>query len=74
MTQHGAGRLAVPGLLTAADVNASMDPGSGIAAMSENLVEALRGQPGMTQTALTQASVGYARVVASLGQEYGIEM
>ena len=41
--------------------------------MSEELVEALRGQPGMTQTALTQAFVGHARAVTSLGQECDIE-
>ena len=46
-----------------------MDSGSGITAMSEELVEAMRRQPGMMQTALTQAFVGHARVVTSLGQE-----
>ena len=46
-----------------------MDSGSGITAMSEKLVEALRRQPGMMQTAFTQAFVGHARVVTSLGQE-----
>ena len=40
--------------------------------MSEELVEALRRQPGMIQTALTQAFVGHARVVTSLGQECDI--
>ena len=40
--------------------------------MSEELVEALRRQPGMMQTALTQAFVGHARVVTSLGQECDI--
>ena len=49
-----------------------MDSGSGITAMSEELVEALRRQPGMMQTALTQALVGHARVVTSLGQECDI--
>ena len=49
-----------------------MDSGSGITAMSEELVEALRRQPGMTQTALTQALVGYARVVTSLGHKCDI--
>ena len=43
-----------------------MDSGSGITAMSEELAEALRRQPGMMQTALTQAFVGHARVVTSL--------
>ena len=49
-----------------------MDSGSGITAMSEELVEALRRQPGMMQTALTQAFVGHARVVTSLSQECDI--
>ena len=35
-----------------------MDSGSGITAISEELIEALQGQPWMTQTALTQAFVG----------------
>ena len=50
-----------------------MYSGSGITAISEELVEALQGQPGMTQTALTQAFVGHAHVVTSLGQECDIE-
>ena len=41
-----------------------MDSGSGITAMSEELVEALQRQSGMMQTALTQAVVGHARVVS----------
>ena len=45
------------------------DSGSGTTAVSEELVKALQGQPGMTQTALTQAFVGHARVVTSLDQE-----
>ena len=49
-----------------------MDSGSGITAMSKELAEALRRQPGMMQTALTQAFVGIARVVTSLGQECDI--
>ena len=40
--------------------------------MSEELVEVLRRQPGMMQTALTQAFVGDARVVAYLGQKCDI--
>ena len=72
LTQHVAGRLAVPGASAAAEVKVLMDSGSGITAMSEELVEALRRQPGMMQTALTQAFVGHARVVTSLGHEYGI--
>ena len=35
-------------------------------------MEALRRQPGMMPTSLTQAFVGHARVVTSLGQEYDI--
>ena len=56
----------------AAEVKVLMDSGSGITAMSEELVEALRRQPGMMPTALTQAFVGHARVVTSLGQESDI--
>ena len=67
LTQHVAGRLAVPGASAAAEVKLLMDSGSGITAMSEELVEALLRQTGMMQTALTQAFVGHARVVTSLG-------
>ena len=63
LTQHVAGRLAVPSAFTAAKVKLLIDSGSGITAMSEELVEALRRQPGMMQTALTQAFVGSGRVV-----------
>ena len=69
LTQHLAGRLAVPGASAAAKVKVLMDSVSSITAMSEELVQALQGQPGMTQTALTQAFVGHARVMTSLGQE-----
>ena len=72
MTQHVAGCLAVPGASAAAEVKVLIDSGSGITAMSEELVEALRRQPGMTQTALTRAFVGHARVVTSLGQELSL--
>ena len=41
--------------------------------MSGELEEALHGQPGITQAALTQEFVGNARVVRSLGQEFDIE-
>ena len=57
LTQHVAGRLAVPDASAAAEIKVLMDSGSGITAMSEELVEALRRQPGMMQTALTQAFV-----------------
>ena len=73
LTQHVMGRLAVPGPSAAAEVQVLMDSDSGISAMSEELVQPLRGQPGMTQTALTQAFVGHACVVTSLGQECDIE-
>ena len=39
-----------------------MDSSSSITAMSEELVQALRREPGMTQTAITQAFVGHACV------------
>ena len=58
LTQHVAGRLAVPGASAAAEVNIFIDSGSGITAMSEELVEVLWRQPGMMQTALTQAFLG----------------
>ena len=67
LTQHDAGRLAVPGASGAAEAKVLMDSGSDITDISEELVEALQGQPGMTPTALTQAFVGHARVVTSLG-------
>ena len=41
--------------------------------MLEELVEALRGQSDISQTALTQAFIGHARVVVSLGEACGIE-
>ena len=63
------GRLAVSGASAAADVKVLMDSGSGITAMSEELVEVLRRQPGMVQNALTQAFVGHTCVVTSLGQK-----
>ena len=42
LTQHVAGRLAVPGASAAAEVKVLMDSSSSITAMSEGLVEALR--------------------------------
>ena len=62
LTQHVAGRLAVPGASAAAEVKVLMDSGSGITAMSEELVEALRQQPGIMRTALTQAFVGLSLI------------
>ena len=64
LTPHVAGCLAIPGASAAAEVNVLTDAGSGITAMSEELVEALQRQSGMMQTALTQAVVGHARVVS----------
>ena len=46
LTQYVAGCLADPGASAAAEVKVLMDSGSGITAMSEELVEALRRQPG----------------------------
>ena len=46
LTQHVAGRVAVPRASAGAEVKVVMDSRSGITAMSEELVEALRGQPG----------------------------
>ena len=62
----------VPGASGADEVKVLTDFGSGITAMSEELVEALWRQPGMMQAALTQAFIGHARVVTSLGKECGI--
>ena len=42
LTQHVAGRLAVHGGSAAAEVKVLIDSGSGITAMSEELVEAMR--------------------------------
>ena len=72
LTQHVTGRLAVTGVSAAAEVKVLMDSGSRITAMSEELVEALRRQPGMMQTALTRAFIEHARVMTSLGQECDI--
>ena len=64
LTQHLAGSLAAPSASAAAEVH--MDSGSSITATSEEPVQALRGQLGMTQTALTQEFVGHARVVTDV--------
>ena len=69
LTRHLAGRVAVPGAFAAAEVKVLMDSGSSITEMSEEQVQALRGQPERTPTALTQAFVRHAHVVTSLGQE-----
>ena len=73
LTQDVAERLAVPGASAAAEVKVLVYSGSAITVISEELVEALQGQAGMTQTALTQAFVGRARVVMSLSQKCDIE-
>ena len=72
LTQHVAGRLAVPGASAAAEVEVLMDSGSGITAISEELVEPLRRQPGMMQTALTQEFFGNAHAATMLGQKCDI--
>ena len=72
LTQHDAGHLAVSGASVAAEVKVLLESGSGIIAMSEEVVEALQRQKVKTQTALTQSFVGHARVVTSLGQECDI--
>ena len=73
LTQHLAGSLAVPGVSAAADIKLLMNSGSGTTAMSQKLLEALQGQPGMTQSALTQACVGNARALTSLDPECQFE-
>ena len=47
LTQHVAGRLAVPVASAATEVNVLMDSGSGITSMSEEVVETLRRQSGI---------------------------
>ena len=73
VTQHIAGRLVVLGASAAAEVKVLVEFGSGTTVISEELVEALQGQPGITQTALTQEFVGHAHVATSLGQKCVIE-
>ena len=68
-TQHVAGRLAVHGVFADIEFKIFMGSDSSITALSEELVLALQRQLGMTQTALMQAFVGYARVVTLLSQE-----
>ena len=65
LTQQLAGR-AVLGASVAAEIKVLTDSDSSITAMSKELVQALRGQVGMTQTALTQAFVGHASVVTAI--------
>ena len=60
LTQHAAERLAVPGASAALDIEVLMDSDSGITAMSEGLVEALRRQPEMMQTPLATVCWAYA--------------
>ena len=72
LTRHLAYHLAVAGASSPAEIKVFIYSVSNITAMSEDLVQGLRGQPGMTKTALMQALVGHARVVTSLGQECGI--
>ena len=69
LTEHVARRLVVSAAIAAAEDKVLMNSGSGFTAISEELVKALQRQLGVTQTTLTQAFVGHARVVTSLGQE-----
>ena len=52
LTQHVAGRLAVPGVSATTEFKLLIGSGSGSTAMSEEMVEVLRGQPEMTHIAL----------------------
>ena len=72
MTQYLPGRFVVPGASAAAEEKVLGDSGSGITATSWELVETLRRQPEMAQTASTQAFVGHARVSTSLGRDCDI--
>ena len=72
-TPHVSGRLAISGVSAAIKVKVLKDSRSDSTAMSEELVQALQGQLGMTQTALTQAFVGNVSVVTSLSQECDVE-
>ena len=62
----------VPGASAAAEIKVLMDSGLSITAMLGELVQALRRQVGMAQTALTQA-IGHALLVTLSGQECDIE-
>ena len=72
LTQHVAGRLGVSGASAASKINVLMDSGSEITAMLKELIEALRRQPGMMQTALTQEFFGNAHAATMLGQKCDI--
>ena len=67
LTQHVARYLT--GASTVAEANILMDSSSGITAMSKEPVEALRRQPEMMPSSLTQAFARHACVMTSLGQE-----
>ena len=73
LTQPLHGRLAVPGSSAAAEVKVLMDFGSSTTAMSDELIPAPMRPPGMTLTALTQAFVGHARVMTSLGRQCDVD-
>ena len=68
LTEHVARRFAVPDASGAAEATVLMDSGSGNTVVSEELVEVLQGLSEVTQTALTQAFVGNARLVTSLAR------
>ena len=62
LTQHLAGRFAAPGAAAAAEIKVLMDSGSSVTAMSEELVQALRGLVGMAQTAFKRRQLLGMRV------------
>ena len=62
LTQHVAGRLAVPGASVAAEVKVLMDSGSGITAATA----------GDDANRVDAGVCGHARLLTSLGQEYDI--
>lgn len=71
--EHISGRFSAPGAAGVVKFNVLMYSGSGIAAMSEKLVETLRAPLGVMQIALTRAFVGHARVVTSLEEKCDID-
>ena len=58
LTQHVTGRLAIPGASAGAEVKVLTGSGSGILAMSQELIEVPLGHLGMTQTVLMQSFAG----------------
>ena len=72
LTRYVTGCISVPVAPAAAEVTVLINSGSGVTGMSQELVEALRRQPEIIQTALTNAFVSHARVMTSFGQECDI--